>query len=647
MLTMLYYISGKETVAFAAAELKRILTQMDPSLETAVCQMEERSGNAGIWLGTTNDLSVTGPAVARPDLDDGYLIEMSGVNGIIAGVNPRSVLLAVYRYLRELGCAWIRPGALGEIIPAVSIITREVHVSEAASSRHRGVCIEGAASYDHVTEMIRWLPKIGMNAYFNQFWSPVTFYDRWYRHERNPTLVPYPLTREEVDGFVRNQLNDVRREDMLYHATGHGWTCEPFGFDSCGWYPHEGPLPEGAEEILAMVNGKRGLHTDKIPLNTNLCYTNPDVREKIIEGITQYCLRHKEVNYLHFWLADAMNNQCECPECVKKTPSDHYVDMLNMLDERMTEAGVAARVVFLIYFDLMWRPTTSRIKNEDRFVLMFAPITRTYSTAYVDAGIDDSVKVKPFELNKISLPRSVSENVAFLKSWKEVFKGDSFIFDYHLWIDHLRDIGYAQISEVLFKDMKGLRQLGLNGMVSCQAQRVFFPSALPMQLMADALWNDSVDYETCVQKHYRDMYAEEGPRVRAYLERVSALFDSAYMRHEKPQISEEALRNLNKAGELIKEFMPIINENLNPAKPMTPAARHSFAILKRHGELAIILAGAHACKAAGDMDTAKTLWEEAAAFARSHEMELNEVFDVHQFLMIMEPAILSTEILMI
>ncbi len=635
------YVGTEEPVAFAATELKRVLGRMDEGLEIALCSMAARGDSEGLWIGACKSLDVPMPEVDDPALDDGYVIDVCGARGVIAGVNPRCVLLGVYRYLRELGCAWVRPGERGEIIPKAALKGRCVHVTEAASYRHRGVCIEGANNYDHVTEMIKWLPKIGMNAYFNQFWTPFTFYDRWYRHEGNPLLQPEPVTPAEVDGFVRNQVAEVKRRGMLYHAAGHGWTCAPFGLDTAGWYPYEGELPEGYEALLAEVNGKRELH-EKIPLNTNLCYTDPVVIDRMTGAIVDYCRAHPEVSYLHFWLADAPNCHCECEACKKKTPSDNYVELLNALDVRMTEAGVPARVVFLIYFDLMWSPVQSRIHNPDRFVLMFAPITRTYSTAYVDAGIDGDAKVAPFVYNKITLPRSVPENVAFLRAWQQAFSGDSFIFDYHLWLDHLRDVGGAQISEVLFKDMVGLNKLGLNGMVSCQAQRVFSPSSLPMLLMADALWDSSADYETCVTRHYGEMYGEDGPKVRAYLERLSALLDSVYMRHEKPEVSDQARHNFFEAAHVIDAFQAVINANLE--KPLPCAVRRSYEVLQRHGELSQRLARALSHKAAGEKQQAAAAWAETADFARAHEWELNEVLDVYEFIAIVGECVLQSEV---
>ena len=45
------------------------------------------------------------------------LIDVKNGAGVITGANNRAVLIAVYRFLRELGCRWLRPGAENEVIP--------------------------------------------------------------------------------------------------------------------------------------------------------------------------------------------------------------------------------------------------------------------------------------------------------------------------------------------------------------------------------------------------------------------------------------------------------------------------------------------------------------------------------------------------
>ena len=59
---------------------------------------------------------------------------------------------------------------------------KDVFVNEKPSYRHRAVCIEGAVSYEHVADMIDFLPKIAMNGYFVQFKKPYVFFERWYDH---------------------------------------------------------------------------------------------------------------------------------------------------------------------------------------------------------------------------------------------------------------------------------------------------------------------------------------------------------------------------------------------------------------------------------------------------------------------------------
>ncbi|NLC67502.1 MAG: DUF4838 domain-containing protein, partial [Clostridiaceae bacterium] len=139
--------------------------------------------------------------------------------------------------------------------------------------------------------------------------------------------------------------------------------------------------------------------------------------------------------------------------------------MLNDLDEILSEKGLKTKIVFLIYVDLLWAPEIEKIKNPGRFILMFAPITRTYSKSFEADG--DLPETPPYERNKLRFPYDVKENLAFLKSWERVFKGDSFDFDYHFLGDHYRDPGYYSIVKVLSQDIKNLGKIGLNGFVSC------------------------------------------------------------------------------------------------------------------------------------------------------------------------------------
>jgi hypothetical protein len=287
----------------------------------------------------------------------------------------------------------------------------------------------------------------------------------------------------------------MAKRGICYHKVGHGWTCEPFGIDGSGWNSDRNrqyEMTEQTRSYLALLDGKRVLFNND-PLCTNLCYSNPRVRDMMTDAITRYCQENSQVDVLHFWLADDRNNQCECPECVKKRPADWYVKMLNELDEKLTKADLKTKIVFLIYYDLLWAPETERLINQDRFILMFAPITRNYGQDYGDY-ISYDEELPPYVRNQLSAPSSLAQNLEQLRRWQGTFEGDSFDFDYHLMWAHLGDIGYEYCARNIFQDMRDLRDIGLNGMISCQIQRCYFPTALPLHMMAAALWNRECDY---------------------------------------------------------------------------------------------------------------------------------------------------------
>lgn len=295
-------IGHSKVIHFAVQELVSYLKQIDRELVIDVLQTTaiQTSFKHIIWVGIDDRLAADVPKVERTDLDDAVAIQVEQGHGYITGSNERSVLLAVYRFLRELGCEWVRPGKEGERIPRKYIENVNVCIREAASYRHRGVCIEGADTYENVFDMIDYLPKVGMNEYFMQFLVPKAFFERWYHHEANPYFEEESISREEVQAMVNSLEQEISKRGLSYHKTGHGWTCEPFGIDGTSWdgnSHHE--VSKEIKECLAEVDGKREFWNN-IPLNTQLCYSDSKVRDKMTDAITDYCKKNPHVDVLHF-----------------------------------------------------------------------------------------------------------------------------------------------------------------------------------------------------------------------------------------------------------------------------------------------------------------------------------------------------------
>jgi hypothetical protein len=623
------------TILFAAAELQRCLAQATGQPVDVLDRDAISRETPALWLGLAQHVPglTLPPAAANADarFDDAISIATEGANGLICGNNPRSVLLAVYRYLHVLGCRWVRPGADGEYIPAVDLAQAAVQVIETPSYRHRGICIEGAVSYEHVRDLIDWMPKVGLNAYFVQFREGFTFFDRWYSHMGHPADQKRGFSVEQARALVRQVAAEAKKRDLIYHAVGHGWTCEPFGIAGLGWeYPPE-RVPAEAVQYLALVQGKRELWGG-IPLNTSLCYSNPAVRRIMTDAVVEYAQQHPEVDLLHFWLADGSNNQCECEQCAPTRPSDFYIMMLNDIDSKLSALHLDTRIVFLAYFDLLWPPEYERIQNPDRFVLMFAPITRTYSKTF---STDRAVPALPkFERNKLSFPHSIEQNLAFLQAWQAQFvrdggrPADSFDFDYHLMWDHYRDPAYIQIARVLHDDLQLLDHIHLAGFSSCQVQRAFFPTGLPMAVLGWTLWDKTRDFETMARDYVAAAFGPDGEAALSYLTQLSGLFDPEYLRGEKSLGGEQAATALGRVASVVDSFLPMIERNIDSG---TACWIRSWQYLRHHAEIATSLASALRERALGNLATAQLEWNALKQHVWQKEDELHAVLDVYLF----------------
>ncbi|MCK4850047.1 MAG: DUF4838 domain-containing protein, partial [Phycisphaerae bacterium] len=488
-------VGSERPILFAAAELRKYLGRLTGGkVKTKVCKSYDPS-LSGLWLGSFAMFPQTAKRrQLDSEFDDEIYIEVGRAGGVILGANPRSVLLAVYRYLTELGFRWVRPGRDGEFIPSLRDPFRKcVSVKEKPSFRHRCVCIEGAVSWEHVRDMIDWMPKLGFNSYFVQFRESYQFFVRWYHHEHNPRLKKERFTVGDARRFTSRIWEMAGKRGLIIHMMGHGWTCEPFGVPGLGWMKEKKPAPQRIRRHLAKVNGVRDWWQG-VALNTQLCYSNPKTRKIMVNAVADYAQEHPQVPIVCFVFADGFNNHCECPRCRQHLPSDMYVKICNEIDVELTRRNLSTKITFDLYADCLWPPRRERLKNPDRFILIFAPITRTY-THSLKTGMRGRYRIRPFVRNRLELPTNIGKNLAFLRRWQRIFKGDSFLFDYHLMWDHIKDPGHHRLAETLREDIDQLQGLGLNGLISCQVQRCFLPTSLIMTTMGRALWDRKLSFE--------------------------------------------------------------------------------------------------------------------------------------------------------
>lgn len=559
------------------------------------------------------------------EIPDAYEIETREREGVIAGSNPRSVLTGAYAWLQYVGCRFLRPGKEFEMIAApASLDQLAMSEKKTASYGHRGVCIEGANSLENILSFIDWLPKMGYNSFFLQFKIPYTFMARWYSHENNPLLPKEKFDLAQAEAFTEIIRKEMKRRGLLLHQAGHGWTGEVIGFPSVEWKPASRKPTEEERGKMALLNGERALFHG-IPMNTNLCYSNEEVVQAFTDSIARYAVQNPDIDYLHVWLADEFNNVCECDACRKELVSDQYVRILNLADQKLSKAGSQMRIVFLLYQELLWPPVKERFHNPDRFVLMFAPISRTFEESYRLSP--EYAPVPPYRRNQIQLPVDLDENMAFLRAWQQVFKGDSFVYDYPLGRAHYGDFGYVRLSEVIGFDIDQLGSMGLDGYISCQELRAALPNALPNYVMGKKLFDRSLSEEFLEEEYFNSAYGSGGKRVRSYLRNISALCSCDYFNGKGPRENGTVAGKMQDLENLAAEFLPYIQENIESCREEN---RSFWQHLEFHSEYIRRLGKALYYLAKGQKMAAGIYWSEFCTFLCQSESRFKECVDVYR-----------------
>ena len=184
-----------EIFDYAASELKKYLRMMMPEAGEIEISYDPEARD-GFRLGLLEDFGLPND-VEDPVLDDIIHVDTTAEGGILAGSNPRSVLFAVYRLLRENGCRWLYPGIDGEYIPTRDIQGVQYH--KVPDHRVRGFCDEGSESQTSMLEAAEFYPKLELNAFMLEWFTPNGYYNRFYTHLSNEkNRIPEELDDRQI-----------------------------------------------------------------------------------------------------------------------------------------------------------------------------------------------------------------------------------------------------------------------------------------------------------------------------------------------------------------------------------------------------------------------------------------------------------------
>ncbi len=614
-------------VDFAAEELKKYLRMMMPECgDIEICY--EPEAKDGFRLGLLEDFGIPFEG-EDASLDDVIHVETDKEGGILAGSNPRSVLFAVYRFLRENGCRWLYPGVDGEFIPFKDIEPVSYH--KLADHRFRGHCNEGAESQQCMLETIDFYANQELNVYMMEFRNPYCYYARYYNHAHNQMNRPAETIPEHQALQWKRQCEaEIAKRGLQFHDMGHGWTAEPFGLSSTeGWKAKDDlQLTDLQRSYLAEIDGVRQPFHG-VCLNTNLCMSKPEVGTIMANAIADYAENHKNATYLHVWLADSYLNHCECEECRKMRPSDYYIAIMNKVDEVLTERGLDTRIVFIAYVDTLWGPEKITIRNPERFSLLYAPISRSYCSSITENSVIP--EALPYLRNAWKTPVSAEENLALLNTWLDSWKGNSFSYEYHFWRHQVFDPGGLYIARRVYEDIRSLKYMNLRGFVEDGSQRSFFPNGFAIYVYAEALMNRDCDFDAVKEDYFSHIYGEDWKDALSLLERITEAFDYEYTAGEKSvdeargkYFDPARKTRLESIKELANEERALVAKHLAmPTRPQTV----SWRLLGYHATYIELFADVLIAKCIGHDHVAKEAYVRFKEAFGKFEVEIERYYD--------------------
>ncbi len=121
----------------------------------------------------------------------------------------------------------------------------------------------------------------------------------------------------------------------------------------------------------------------------NCCAANEEVLDHIAENAAKLAKKlYRNTNRYYFWLDDAKDAFCHCPECEALSASDQQMKILNHILKRLKKDNPDAELAYLAYYDTMTPPT--KVMPEDGIFLEYAPYERDFH-----APIEGNAQVEP------------------------------------------------------------------------------------------------------------------------------------------------------------------------------------------------------------------------------------------------------------
>ena len=128
-----------------------------------------------------------------------------------------------------------------------------------------------------------------------------------------------------------------------------------------------------------------------------------------------------------------------------------------------------------------------------------------------------------------------------------------------------KDISTLRLPGIIKKDVAGLEKIGLNGEISCQLQRAFFPHGYSQTVLGLELCGEKTDDEF-KKRFFRGLYGDLSEKCLAFFEQTAKNLPVDYFRYDIPEVCFSVSEGAEAESLLAAEFAGEIAEGLKKAK---------------------------------------------------------------------------------
>lgn len=261
------------------------------------------------------------------------------------------------------------------------------------------------------------------------------------------------------------------------------------------------------------------------------CLSNRGLVEFLSDRMAAHVREHPEIEIFSIWPHDGVNNWCQCPKCVTRSP---YEMMYAVAVAVARKTPGRLPIELIAYANTLTLPRR-KLPRCERIISMLCPYLRHYRHRIYDAG-GPKLKMgtlypKPDLVNPVDEREYGEIFRRFQKVWRQtgnvpgIFEyGGTKWYDETFRADRQRFLCHPR-NRIRFDEARWYRDRGVAYMYMCS---VFsgWPDAVQMLGAARAVWNCDESADAFEKRYYAAMAGRLGPALRRAVGRVADRLDA-------------------------------------------------------------------------------------------------------------------------